>query len=492
MKLSWLLGHLGDEIVSLEPAGSDPEITGLEYDSRRVQPGNLFFAITGFQADGLKFVPQARERGAAAVACEAPVFFEGLTTIRVRNVRRAMALISAQYYGRPADGMMTVAITGTAGKTTTSYMLRSILQAAGRRTGLVGTIRYLIGEQELEAPNTTPESLDLQRMLAQMSAAGIQALVMEASSHGIELDRVTGIDFRTAVFTNLSQDHLDFHGNMEDYFRSKLKLFVNLKDDSWAVVNRDDPRGQEILKQTRARKLTYGQAPGADVRAEDVSTDIQGSVFRLAYAGHRAKVNIAFPGRHNVSNALAAAAAAIALGVSLNDIGTGLETLKAVDGRMERVDEGQDFSVMVDYAHTPEELARLLAAVRDLKPRRIITVFGCGGDRDRSKRPLMGRAVAEGSDIIIVTSDNPRTEDPLAIIQDILPGLGEREHLILPDRRQAIVRAMELAQPGDMVIIAGKGHEDYQIIGRTKIHFDDREEARQALIALKREGRWSR
>jgi len=491
MRLSELLSPLKSEVVSIEPAGSDPEITGLEYDSRRIQPGNLFFAIAGFQIDGLKFVPQAKERGACAVACQTTAPGCGLTVIQMRNIRRAMALISAQYYGRPADRMKTVAITGTAGKTTTSYMLRSILQAAGLRTGLVGTIRYLIGEQVLEAPNTTPESLDLQRILARMSAAGIQALVMEASSHGIELDRVAGIDFQTAVFTNLSQDHLDFHGSMDDYFRSKLKLFVDLKEDSWAVVNQDDPRGQEILKQTRARKLTYGQGPEADVRARDVSTNTQGSFFRLDCFGQTVEIDISFPGRHNVYNALAAAAAAATLDISPSHIRAGLESLKSVDGRMERVDVGQDFTVIVDYAHTPEELTRLLAAARELMPRRIITVFGCGGDRDRTKRPLMGRAVAEGSDLIIVTSDNPRTEDPQAIIQDILPGLGEKDHLVLPDRRQAIIRAVELAQPGDMVIIAGKGHEDYQIIGRTKIHFDDREETRQALIAIRRD-RWSR
>lgn len=473
--------------MALNPAGADPEITGLEYDSRRVAPGNLFFAIRGFRQDGRVYIAQAVAKGAAAIVSQ-ETEEAAVPAVRVANVRRAMALMSASFYGFPARSLTMVAITGTAGKTTTSYLLRSILGASGIRAGLMGTIRYLVGDEIYEAPNTTPESLDLQRLLGQMRRKGMQTVVMEASSHGIELERVAGIPFKVAVFTNFSQDHLDFHGSMDEYFRAKRKLFEDLFEGSQAVVNSDDPRSQEIIKSTKAGVIKFGLKPGADISAEIVGSGMSGSNILVKAPTGMAEVVLKLAGQHNVYNALAAAGAALALGVSLGSIKQGLEDVASVDGRMERVDGGQDFTVLVDYAHTPEELERLMQAVKDLKPRCIITVFGCGGDRDRSKRPLMGRAVAQGSDLTIVTSDNPRTEDPMAIIQDILPGILGGEHLVIPDRRQAIRRAVELAGPGDAVVIAGKGHEDYQILGTQKIHFDDREEARAA-IELRLRGR---
>jgi UDP-N-acetylmuramoyl-L-alanyl-D-glutamate--2,6-diaminopimelate ligase len=481
MRLSELVQPLGALLFSTDPAGADPEISGLEYDSRRVARGSAFFAVTGYRQDGRKYVPQALDKGAAAIVSREPEDTGGAVLVRVANVRRAMALMAAAFHGYPSQDMETVAITGTAGKTTTSYLLRSILEAYGRKTGLVGTIRYLIGEEVHEAPNTTPESLDLQRLLHAMRQKGVQAVVMEASSHGIELDRVAGIAFRAAVFTNFSQDHLDFHGTMEEYYRAKRRLFENLPDTAKAVANIDDPKGQDILAASRAVGIGYGLSEKAGVRAAILSSGMAGTNFELSAFGRTATVDLKLAGLHNVYNALAAAGAAWSLDVPLEAVKRGLEQVASVDGRMEKVDLGQDFTVLVDYAHTPEELERLMQAVRGLGPRRIITVFGCGGDRDRTKRPLMGRAAASASDLSIVTSDNPRTEDPQAIIGDILPGVSGYEHLVIPDRRQAIRRAVELAGSGDAVVIAGKGHEDYQIIGTTKTHFDDREEARAAI-----------
>ncbi len=487
MRLSELVRPLGALLVSTEPVGADPEINGLEYDSRRVARGNAFFAVTGYHQDGRKFIPQALNQGAAAIVSRELEDTGGAVLVRVSNVRRAMALMAAAFHGFPSEGMETVAITGTAGKTTTSYLLRSILETSGRSTGLVGTIRYLIGDEIHEAPKTTPESLDLQRLLHAMRQKGVGTVVMEASSHGIELDRVAGIRFSAAVFTNFSQDHLDFHGSMEEYYLAKRRLFENLPVAAKAVANIDDSKGADILAASKSGGISYGLSDKAEVRADILRSGMDGTRFELSAFGQKAEVNLKLAGLHNVYNALAAAGAAWSLAVPLETVKRGLEQVTSVEGRMERVDLGQDFTVLVDYAHTPEELERLMQAVKGLGPRRIITVFGCGGDRDRTKRPLMGRAAASASDLSIVTSDNPRTEDPQAIIGDIMPGVSGSEHLIIPDRRQAIRRAVELAGTGDAVVIAGKGHEGYQIIGTAKTHFDDREEARAAIeLKMKR------
>jgi UDP-N-acetylmuramoyl-L-alanyl-D-glutamate--2,6-diaminopimelate ligase len=481
MKTAELIKSCPDQIISRSTLPEDMEISGMHYDSRKIAKGNLFFAISGYQSDGNQFVGQALANGAGLVVSENNKIADDIPWIKVANCRRAMALMSAAYLGRPADRLDMIAVTGTAGKTTTTYLLRSIMKEAGRKIGLLGTINYWILDQKFSAPNTTPESLDLQDLLSRMVSAGADTAIMEASSHGIELDRVAGINFSTAVFTNFSQDHLDFHRDMESYLRSKLKLFQNLWEGATAVINRDDPAAGRVREAVRTKTLTFGIDSQSDVMADKITSTPQGSKFRLKVGDRSVEVNLAIAGRHNIYNALAASAAALSRGLALGDIQAGLEKVDSVAGRFEPVNLGQDFSVIVDYAHTPQELEHLLNAARELNPRRIITVFGCGGDRDRSKRLLMGRAVARNSDIVVLTSDNPRTEDPGQIINDILPGLSGREYILFPDRKEAICKSIELARKGDMVIIAGKGHEDYQILGTAKIHFDDREIAGEAL-----------
>ncbi|MBU1356143.1 MAG: UDP-N-acetylmuramoyl-L-alanyl-D-glutamate--2,6-diaminopimelate ligase [Candidatus Edwardsbacteria bacterium] len=481
MKITELIKSCPDQIVSRSALPEGMEISGMHYDSRKIEKGNLFFAISGYQSDGNKFVGQALANGAGLIVSESNKISDDVPWIKVANCRRAMALMSAAFLGRPADQLDMIAVTGTAGKTTTTYLLRSIMETAGRRTGLLGTINYWIRDRKFSAPNTTPESLDLQDLLFRMVSAGADTAIMEASSHGIELDRVAGINFSTAVFTNFSQDHLDFHGDMESYLKSKLKLFQNLWGGATAVINLDDPAAGRVREAVRTKTLTFGIDSQADITADNIISTPQGSKFGLKISDRAIEINLAVAGRHNIYNALAAAAAALSCGIPLEEIRSGLEKISSVPGRFEPVNLGQDFSVIVDYAHTPEELEHLLNAARELKPQRIIAVFGCGGDRDRSKRPLMGRAVAKNSDIVVVTSDNPRTEDPDQIINDILPGLSGREYILLPDRKEAIYKSIELAQKGDMVIIAGKGHEDYQILNAAKIHFDDREIAGEAL-----------
>ena len=481
MKITELIKSCPDQIVSRSALPEDMEISGMHYDSRKIEKGNLFFAISGYQSDGNKFVGQALAKGAGLVVSENNKISDDVPWIKVANCRRAMALMSAAFLGRPTDQLDMIAVTGTAGKTTTTYLLRSIMEAAGRKTGLLGTINYWILDRKFSAPNTTPESLDLQDLLFRMVSAGADTAIMEASSHGIELDRVAGINFSTAVFTNFSQDHLDFHGDMESYLKSKLKLFQNLWGGATAVINLDDPAAGRVREAVKTKTLTFGIDSQADITADNIISTPQGSKFGLKTSDRSIEVNLAIAGRHNIYNALAAAATALSRGISLEEIRAGLENIRSVAGRFEAVNLGQDFSVIVDYAHTSEELEHLLNAARELKPQRIIAVFGCGGDRDRSKRSLMGRAVAKNSDILVVTSDNPRTENPEQIINDVLPGLSGREYILLPDRKEAIYKSIELARKGDMVIIAGKGHEDYQILGTAKIHFDDREIAGEAL-----------
>ena len=481
MKIKELIKSCPDQIVSCSSFSEEMEISGMHYDSRRIEKGNLFFAISGYQSDGNKFIGQAIANGASAIVSESNKISNDFPWIKVANCRRAMALMSATFLGRPADKLDMIAVTGTAGKTTTTYLLRSIMETAGRKTGLLGTINYWILNRKFSAPNTTPESLDLQDLLSQMVSAGADSAIMEASSHGIELDRIAGINFSTAVFTNFSQDHLDFHGDMESYLKSKLKLFQNLWNGATAVINLDDPTAISVREAVKTKTLTFGIDNQADIMADNLTSTPQGSTFRLKTANRSVEISLSIAGKHNVYNALAASAAAFSRGISFEEIKAGLENISSVAGRFEPVNLGQDFSVIVDYAHTSEELERLLKAARELKPKRIITVFGCGGDRDRSKRPLMGGAVAGNSDIVVVTSDNPRTEDPDQIISDILPGLAGREYILIPDRKEAIYKSIELAEKGDIVIIAGKGHEDYQILGVVKIHFDDREIAGEAL-----------
>lgn len=494
--------------TALPGEGLDREVLDIACDSRTVREGSLFVAVRGFHSDGHRFIRQAVDRGAVAVVAEEGGAVESapaVPVIRVPDSRRALALLAASFYGHPSRKLVLIGITGTNGKTTTSYLARSVIEEAGTSAGLIGTIDYRIGDRIYPAPNTTPESLDLQRFLAEMVGAGATHCVMEVSSHALALGRTEGCLFRVAVFTNLTQDHLDFHGDMQDYFRAKLLLFTGLGQDASAVINRDDARADEIIRSTKARVVTYGLTNAADIHPEGpVRHGIEGLSFTAAAPGGPVAVRSPLVGKHNIYNILAAIGIGISVRFSADVIGRGIGRMQAVPGRMEKVDEGQLFGVLVDYAHTEDALVRLLEAVREVARGKVITLFGCGGDRDRTKRPKMGVAAARGSDLVIVTSDNPRTEDPHAIIREIEAGMttsgvrvstadglrtrrpGKTPYLVLPDRAEAIAAAIGLAETGDIVVLAGKGHEDYQVLGQQKVHFDDREEARKAI--KKRQG----
>ncbi len=508
MKLGDLIGAAGGNAARSAP-WRELEVAAVVQDSRKAASGSLFVAVRGFHSDGHQFIPEAVRRGASAVVAEEDAVVGesgGVPVIRVPDTRRALAQIAARFFGYPSRRLAVVGITGTNGKTTTSYLVRSIIEASGQTAGLIGTIDYRIGSRVYPAPNTTPESLDLQRLLAEMAEGGVRSCVMEVSSHALALGRTEGCEFRAAVFTNLTQDHLDFHGTMEDYFRSKLLLFKGLAPDAAAVLNADDARSAEIRAGTRARVITFGLAESADVRPRgEIGHGFDG--LRFAAATPAGEIEIVSPlvGGYNVSNILAAAGAGVALGIAPDAIASGIREMRAVPGRMEKVEAGQSFGVIVDYAHTEDALTRLLEAVRGLARGRVITVFGCGGDRDRGKRPKMGAAAVRGSDVVIVTSDNPRTEEPLAIIAGIEAGMagagrrvetaaaaaeraGRTPYFVVPDRAEAVKLAVRLAEPGDVVVLAGKGHEDYQVIGERKVPFDDREQARRALAGRMAEG----
>ncbi len=479
-------------------------IRGLSYDSRSIEPGYLFAALRGQKSDGNEFLDQAIDKGAVAVLShrDAGRFARKVAWVRVDNERRGLALAARNYYDRPDGRLTMIGVTGTNGKTTVCFLLESILKEAGLKPCLLGTVLYRYNRDETRAGRTTPESLDLYRLLDRYATAGAASCAMEVSSHSLALDRVAGIAFRAAVFTNLTQDHLDFHETMERYFEAKAMLFRGLDEQAVAVLNSDDPHTGRLRGMTRARVVTFGESDHADVRLEKIRATLTGTEVRLSIAGvpgapgrpaEPLEVRAPLLGRPNAFNIGAAAAAALALGVPRQAVVAGLGEVRGVPGRFERIDTGQPFTVLVDYAHTDDALRVLLLAARDLRPRRIITVFGCGGDRDRVKCPLMGFAAASGSDVVVVTSDNPRSEDPMAIIQDILPGarraitgdpagpLNPERCLVIPDRKEAIRRALSLAVEGACVVIAGKGHETYQILGDRTIPFDDREVARELL-----------
>ena len=457
------------------------DIAGLEYDSRRVGKDFLFFAFAGSRVDGRRFAQEAMGKGAAAVVSELPrpSDFSG-EWIEVGHGRQALATAARNFYQRPDERVRFTGITGTNGKTTTSYLIDAILREAGFVTGLIGTIEYRLAGEALHAANTTPESLDVLRFAAELERRGGQQLIMEVSSHALALGRVFGISFHTAVFTNLTRDHLDFHQTMDEYAAAKRLLFASPK---WAVLNADDPASRTMTGSGRA--IWYG-IDGGDLRAENIATGFGGLRFELVYAGSRKVVESALNGRINVMNILAAAGAGISYGLDLAAIARGIAALKAVPGRFERVDAGQPFLVVVDYAHTDDALRNVIQVARELTKGRVITLFGCGGDRDRSKRPLMGMAAAELSDYVVLTSDNPRSEDPLDIINDALVGLRrfDTPHVAEPDRAKAIRLAIQQAQAGDVVLIAGKGHETYQVLKDRTIDFDDRETAREVLHSL--------
>jgi UDP-N-acetylmuramoyl-L-alanyl-D-glutamate--2,6-diaminopimelate ligase len=464
-----------------------PEVTGIASDSRRVAPGDCFVAVPGFKQDARRFAAEAVARGASLVVTEGDPLAVAAPQILVPSARRALSRLAAAYFGHPSHRLTLVGITGTNGKTTTSYLVDALLRARGARAGVIGTIQYVVGDERRPANQTTPEALELQALLAEMLAKGVKGVAMEVSSHALALDRVRDLAFDVAVFTNLTQDHLDFHGTLEAYARAKRGLFELLADSPkaprTAVVNGDDPAAAGMVRDLPLTVLSFGLGAGAEVRALEHASSLDG--IRLTVATPRGTLSLASPliGDHNVLNILGAVAVGLALGLDPPAIASSLTAVDTVPGRFEQVRAGQPFLVVVDYAHTPDALERVLATARKLTRGRLAVVFGCGGDRDRGKRPLMGAIAARACDRVWVTSDNPRSERPEAIIEDILTGMrGEADRVVAAsDRRAAIRAALGWAGPGDTVVIAGKGHEPYQIIGADVLPFDDREVARQFL-----------
>ena len=492
------LGKLLQDVITLPDAISILPINDVTDDSRQVKPGSLFVAIKGLTVDGHDYAQVAMDRGAAAVVTARPLDL-GIPCIVVDDPARALALALGRLAGDPAGRLTLLGITGTNGKTTTTYMMESILATAGLRPGVVGTVGYRYAGTEERAPFTTPTPRVLHQVLGRMVEAGCGHAVMEVSSHALELGRVWGLEFALAAFTNLTQDHLDLHGSMELYLQAKLLLFTrHLRPGGCAVINLDGAGHQAFVQAARSRGdvkvVGCTTRPGvqAEARLLDTRHSIDGLSATLCLGEEEVPLMSPMPGAFNAENVLLAAACCHAAGVSADQVARGVAALPGVPGRLERVDGGRDFAVLVDYAHTPDALKRAMAVLRPLCKGRLIVVFGCGGDRDRGKRPLMGAAVGRAADLGVVTSDNPRTEDPLAIIKAVEQGVigagmpavkssGGDGYLVEPDRRQAIFLAIARARPGDIVLIAGKGHEDYQILGSDRIHFDDREQAREAL-----------
>jgi UDP-N-acetylmuramoyl-L-alanyl-D-glutamate--2,6-diaminopimelate ligase len=485
--LQSLAAAVGDLFAGLRGVGGT-EISGLAYDSRRAGPGDLFFCVPGAVSDGSQFAADAVRQGASALMGERALELD-VPQVIVTDARRGMARAAAGYFGRPGDHLTMLGVTGTNGKTTTAFLLESILRMAGSVTGLIGTIETRIAGRTQPGIRTTPESVDLQGLLAAMRDQSVDAVVMEVTSHGLALNRVEGVRFAAAAFTNLTQDHLDFHGGMQEYFEAKRSLFVPERLGRGAV-NIDDPYGRKLIESVTVPCLGFGTNADAELRATDVEVSPDGIRFVAVSAEGELKISTPLVGSFNVSNCLAAAAAALQARIEPAAIEKGIAELSAVPGRFESVAAGQPYSVVVDYAHTPDSLDNVLHAARRLAQAsggRVVCVFGCGGDRDRGKRPLMGAVAAQRADVVIVTSDNPRSEDPEAIIGAILAGVvsvrPDGADAVLPDRREAIDRALSAATEGDVVVIAGKGHETGQEFKDITVPFDDREVARELLAA---------
>jgi UDP-N-acetylmuramoyl-L-alanyl-D-glutamate--2,6-diaminopimelate ligase len=489
----------------------DRTIGGLTYDSRAVKRGDIFFALPGTREDGHDFARQAVQQEAAAIVLERKIALPaGSTMIRVRNVRRTMGLWAAKFFSYPSRQLVLVGVTGTNGKTTVTYLLESVFSSAGMIPGVIGTINYRYRDQTLPAHHTTPESIDLQDLLAKMTRLGVQSVAIEVSSHALELERVTGMEFDVALFTNLSRDHLDFHGDMEHYFLAKSRLFTDYlpassKKKKVAVVHAGDSKGRELLdKALKAglQTLSYGRSDQWDVHPLDVEESVDGLRGKIRLKNKEVGFSSHLIGAANLENILGVAGVGLALGLSPDVIVEGIGRLRSVPGRLEKIKNKLGISVFVDYAHTPDALERVLRSLRPLARGRLVALFGCGGDRDRGKRPLMGEIGARLSDWVVLTSDNPRSEEPMGIIEAIEGGLSktgrqkfptsslnskienlksDRGYFVEPDRRSAIRLAFRLARAGDLILIAGKGHEDYQIVGSQRLHFDDREVAREEL-----------
>lgn len=492
--LEQLLAMIPEAVVS---GDKNKMIKVITHDSRDVMPGALFICLTGAKVDGHDYIHQAFAAGAAAVLVEKTVSAPaGLTVIQVNNTRDAMQAVVPYFFDYPARKLRMVGVTGTNGKTTTTYLIRSILQAAGYKVGVIGTIQTLIGDRILPVKNTTPDVVELQKTLAEMVSSSMDYVIMEVSSHALALNRVAGSEFDIGVFTNITRDHLDFHITFDNYIDAKAELFRmlersdNHKSNKAAVINIDDEAGKVMLKNTKCRAITYSVNQSADIKAQDIHVFATGSKFSLISEFGKLALDLKITGVFNVYNVMAAIGVAFAEGIAVNIIQQALEDFVSVPGRFELVDAGQPFSVIVDYAHTPDGLENILKTAQQFAKQRIIVVFGCGGDRDRTKRPIMGKITAEMADVVIATSDNPRSEDPEFILSEIEVGIKQgltsnKQYEKIVDRRQAINRALTMANPEDVVIIAGKGHETYQILKDKTISFDDKEIALQFLREMK-------
>ncbi|HHZ83819.1 MAG TPA: UDP-N-acetylmuramoyl-L-alanyl-D-glutamate--2,6-diaminopimelate ligase [Nitrospirales bacterium] len=496
MRLDVLLEGVEPLVVS---GAANPDISAICDDSRDVKPGSLFVAIKGFQSDGNRFLADAASAGAVSVASEKPLagfteVFPNIAAVQVHDSRHAIGILARNFYGNPSSMLTMYGVTGTNGKTTVGYLVKTILETAGQKSGLIGTIGYEIGNQRLTTSHTTPSAAVLQSLLNRMVQQGVKEAVIEVTSHALALARISGCLFDTVVFTNLTRDHLDFHGDLETYFNTKLRLFsldlLKLTTDTStvrAVINLDDPYGDRVRDACGVSVWGYAIDSDADIRAENIVVTFEGTSFTAQTPVGSFLARSALVGRHNVYNILAAIGVGLSRGCSIKVVQQGIASLRCVPGRFEKIDEGQGYGVVVDYAHTGDALDKLLNTARSLTAGKIITVFGCGGDRDQGKRSVMGIIAARLSDLVIVTSDNPRSEDPDQIIRDVMVGIAASENTppceVIPDRKEAIVTAIQSAQPGDLVVIAGKGHEDYQIVGDRRLHFDDRRVAREAIVS---------
>ena len=472
MKLKDLLKGIG--YIKIVGTG-DIEIGDMYYDSRRVTADSLFFCIKGLTVDGHNYAAQAVERGAKALVLERDVnTTEDITKVFVRDSKVAMANIAKNYYKDPTQGITFIGVTGTNGKTTITHLVKAVLEEIGQRVGLIGTITNMIGDRKIPSAHTTPESLDLQRLLREMADENADSIVMEVSSHSLSLGRVEGCQYDIGAFTNLSRDHLDFHPTMEEYRDAKAKLFAQSK---MAVINVDDESGRWIKDRFEGRVMTYGICKEADIYARDLEITDKGVTFNLHSPEGEIPINLAIPGIFSIYNALAAAGICLDMGISLEAIAQGLQRVKGIDGRFELLDTGTDYSVILDYAHTPDGLENILETARGFVKGRVLALFGCGGDRDFTKRPMMGEVAGRFSDLCIITSDNPRSEEPMKIIKQIMPGVKKTgcPYKIIENRKEAIEYALSNAKKGDVVILAGKGHETYQILKNKTIHFDEKE-----------------
>ena len=482
MKLKEILKNIRVIHTTADP---ETEITGISYDSRQTLPGDLFVAVRGFEVDGHRFIPKALEKGAAAVLCETPP--EGdVPYVQTDDCRLGLALASRDFFGNPAGEMTMIGITGTSGKTTSSYLLKHLLESKlDAKVGLIGTNGNWIGDEFLHTEHTTPESYELHRLFRRMADAGCTHVVMEVSSHSLTLERVAGITYDVALYTNLSQDHLDFHKDMADYAAAKRKLFTQSRI---GLLNADDAWADFMLQGAACPGRTYSaERNEADLVAKDLRLTASGVRFAAVSGGQIALTKLAIPGIFSVYNALGVMAVGQALGIPLSECADAMSSAKGVKGRMEVVPTDGDYAILIDYAHKPDALEKVLKTLRPVTRGRLIALFGCGGDRDHGKRPIMGRIAAELADLCVVTSDNPRTEDPQAIIDDILAGMKKSTAAVqvIPDREQAIAWAIDKARPGDVILLAGKGHEDYQVVGKEKRHMDEREIVAAVLAARK-------